>query len=129
MRIAALGFGIVFGFLLSWAHLTDADVIQRMLLLREFDVFLLMGCAMAVAFVGARLLRGAGLVSIIGAEPITWSTTRPTRNHIVGSVIFGVGWSIASTCPGPLAAQLGQGAAAAVFTATGVLGASQSADG
>jgi uncharacterized membrane protein YedE/YeeE len=34
---------------------------------------------------------------------------RPQRRHIVGSAIFGVGWGVACACPGPVAAQLGQG--------------------
>ena len=57
MRFVAVGFGTAFGFLLAWAQLTDPGVIQRMLLLREIDVYLLMATAMAVAYVGVRLLR------------------------------------------------------------------------
>ena len=105
--IVAFGISKAFTNYLAWAQLTDPNVIQRMLLLRELDVFLLMGSTMAVAFVGARILRRAGASSLISAERITWSTTRPTRDHVAGSVIFGVGWSVASTCPGPMAAQLG----------------------
>ena len=34
---------------------------------------------------------------------------RPERRHVVGSLLFGVGWAIADACPGPIATQLGQG--------------------
>ena len=120
MRIAAAIFGIVFGAVLAWARLTDPEVIQRMLMLREVDVFLLMGSAMTVAFVGVRLLRLNKATSLIGREPITWSSTRPTRDHVRGSVVFGLGWSIACTCPGPLAAQLGLGNLTAIATIAGL---------
>jgi len=120
VKAAAALFGIVFGAVLAWARLTDPDVIRRMLLLREVDVFLLMGSAMAVAFVGVRLLRLGKATSLIGREPITWSHTRPTRDHVRGSVAFGLGWSIACTCPGPLAAQLGLGNLAALATIVGL---------
>jgi uncharacterized protein len=31
------------------------------------------------------------------------------RRHVTGSVLFGLGWAITNACPGPIAAQLGQG--------------------
>lgn len=121
MKTAALVVGIGFGFVLGWARLTDYDVIHRMLLLREFDVFLMMGAAMATAAIAARLLRAIGTRTLVGAAPISWTVTRPTRDHVVGSVIFGTGWAIAGTCPGPIAAQLGRGQLAALITLAGVL--------
>ncbi|HUH91714.1 MAG TPA: hypothetical protein VL742_01045 [Casimicrobiaceae bacterium] len=57
MNAVGLLFGIGFGFVLGWSRLTDYDVIHDMLLLRSFDVFLIMGAAVATAAVGARLLR------------------------------------------------------------------------
>ncbi len=121
-RWVALPFGVAFGFLLSWGHLTDPEAISAMLLLREWDIFLLMGSAMAVAFVGAHLLRAAGARALVVGETITWARTRPNRNHVLGSVLFGLGWSIACTCPGPIAAQVGSGRFAALLTVGGVLG-------
>jgi uncharacterized membrane protein YedE/YeeE len=45
---------------------------------------------------------------------------RPARRHVVGSVVFGTGWAIADACPGPIAAQVGQGFPWSVFTLVGV---------
>ncbi len=120
MKAAGLLIGIGFGFVLGWSRLTDYDVIRDMLLLRKFDVFLLMGSAVATAAIVARVLRAGGARSLIGRVPIAWSTTRPTRNHFVGSMIFGTGWAISGTCPGPVAAQLGRGQFAAIFTLAGI---------
>jgi uncharacterized membrane protein YedE/YeeE len=39
----------------------------------------------------------------------------------VGSAIFGLGWGVADACPGPIAAQVGQGIWWAVFTLAGVI--------
>ena len=38
-----------------------------------------------------------------------------------GSAVFGIGWGIANTCPGPVAAQLGQGALWSLLTIAGIL--------
>jgi uncharacterized membrane protein YedE/YeeE len=120
-RLIAVPFGIAFGFLIAWAHLTDPAVIRAMLLLDEPYVFFLMASAMMVAAVGAHVLRAAGATSVIGGDAVTWTRSRPTRDHVVGSVIFGLGWSLACTCPGPLAAQIGVGQLAGLFTGAGLI--------
>lgn len=120
MNAAGLAFGIGFGFVLGWSRLTDYDVIHEMLLLHRFDVFLLIGAAVTTAAVGARLLRASGARSLIGGQPVSWTLTQPTRNHFLGAAIFGVGWALSGTCPGPAAAQLGRGQLAALFTLAGI---------
>lgn len=120
--LIGLGFGIVFGALLGWGGLSDPVVIEDMLLLRSFEVFLLMGSAMVVAGIGARVLRLAGARAVVDGTPIEWTSTRPTASHVLGSALFGVGWAVSLTCPGPLAAQIGSGNLAAVATGLGVLG-------
>ena len=119
LRLAALVLGGVTGFTFSWARMTDPATFHRMLSLESPRIYLLMGAAVAVAFVGARLLRGRR--ALLSGEPIAWTTARPTRSHILGSVLFGIGWGISEACPGPTAAQLGAGRVLAVAVAAGVL--------
>ena len=120
MRAAGLLIGIGFGFVLGWSRLTDYDVIHEMLMLHKFDVFLMMGSAVATAAVAARLLRACGARSLVGGAPIAWNIAAPTRNHLTGSLLFGIGWAVSGTCPGPVAAQLGRGQLAALFTLAGI---------
>jgi hypothetical protein len=77
--------------------------------------------AMLTAAIGARLLRALHVRSVLDATPIAWTTQPPQRKHVAGSVLFGIGWSLAGTCPGPVAAQLGRGQFAALFTIGGLL--------
>jgi uncharacterized membrane protein YedE/YeeE len=118
----ALAFGVAFGFLLSWGTLTDPATIERMLRLQEAYVFLMMGAAVAVAWVGVRLLLHGGRRALLTGEPVRVTTDAVQRRHIVGSVVFGLGWAVADACPGPVLAQLGQGLGYAVCTAAGVTG-------
>jgi uncharacterized membrane protein YedE/YeeE len=120
-KIVGLLAGIAFGFVLAWARVTDPAVIRAMLLLQEPDVFLLMGSAVLTAAVGVRLLRAWKLRSIVTREPIAWTTAAVQRRHITGSALFGVGWSVACTCPGPVASMIGQGQVAGVLVAAGLL--------
>jgi uncharacterized protein len=119
LRLAALALGAVAGFTFSWARLTDPNTFHRMLSLDSARIYLLMGAAVAVAFVGARLLRGRR--TLLTGEPIGWTTAQPTRGHLIGSVLFGLGWGISEACPGPTAAQLGAGRVLALAVAGGVL--------
>jgi uncharacterized membrane protein YedE/YeeE len=122
MKLVGLSFGAAFGFIMGWAHLADPVVIREMLLLKHADVFLFMGSAVAVAGLGHWLLRRLGARSLVSGERLEWSRERPARRHIVGSAIFGAGWSVAGTCPGPVAAMLGEGRIAGVFVVLGLVG-------
>jgi uncharacterized membrane protein YedE/YeeE len=119
LRVVALTLGLITGFTFSWARMTDPNTFHRMLSLDSPRIYLLMGAAVAVAFVGARLLRGRR--ALLTGEPIVWTAALPTRSHILGSVLFGVGWGISEACPGPAAAQLGAGRVLALAVAGGVL--------
>jgi uncharacterized membrane protein YedE/YeeE len=118
--IGLLG-GVVFGFTLAWAHLTDPHVIRDMLLLKEPHVFLIMGSAVAIAAIGVRVLKLRGVRCIVTGEPVDWSVEHPRTRHVVGSLLFAVGWTVAGTCPGPVAAMIGEGRLAGVPVAVGLL--------
>jgi len=99
--------------------MTDPNTFHQMLSLDSPTIYLLMAAAVAVAFVGARLLRGRP--ALLTGEPIGWTATRPTRSHLVGSILFGIGWGISDACPGPTAAMLGAGRVLAIAVAAGIL--------
>ena len=120
-KLAGLLCGAAAGFIMTWAALTDPRVIREMLLLQSTHVFFLMGSAIFVAAIGVRVLRRAGLRSLVTREPIGWTGEPPATRHVVGSMIFGAGWSIAGTCPGPAAAMIGQGQLMGLVIAAGIL--------
>jgi uncharacterized protein len=120
-RLTAFLVGGVFGLTLSWSGMTDPDVLRNGLLFRDAYLMLFFASALITAFVGLRVLRVLGARSVIGGEPLSWSTVRPERRHVVGAALFGVGWATADVCPGPIAAQLGQGVPWALATAAGLV--------
>jgi uncharacterized protein len=121
MRLAAAAIGVVFGFTLAWSGMSDPDVIRSGLLLESAYLFLFFAAALATAVIGMQLLRRLLNRALITREPIVVPTRQPERRHVVGSVIFGLGWSIAAACPGPIAAQLGDGVLWSIATAAGLL--------
>jgi uncharacterized protein len=120
-KAVAVGFGAVFGFAISWGQFTDPDRLREMLLLRDPYLYLMMATAVAIGFVGVRVLRRLHVRALLTGTPITWTTARPERRHVVGAAIFGIGWAITDSCPAPIAGQLAQGVLWSVFTIVGVL--------
>jgi uncharacterized membrane protein YedE/YeeE len=120
-RLAAASAGAAFGFLLAWTQMTDPDAIRRMLLLEDAYLFLVMSSSIGVAFVALRVLRRLHFRAALTGEPVAWKVSRPRPRHVGGSLLFGVGWGVSCTCPGPIAAQLGQGLLWSLATIAGVV--------
>jgi hypothetical protein len=120
-RVVAVGFGTVFGFAISWGQFTNPDRLREMLLLEDPYLYLMMATAVTIGFVGVRLLRRLQVRALLTGAPISWSTTRPERRHVVGAAIFGLGWAITDSCPAPIAGQLAQGVLWSLFTIAGVI--------
>ena len=119
-KLLGLLFGAGIGFVFAWAWLSDPAVIRDMLLLREPDIFLFMGLAIVVAAVGTRLLRFFRARALATREPVAWTVERPERRHVMGSVLFGAGWAVTGTCPGPVAVMIGEGRLAGIVVAIGL---------
>lgn len=120
-RLSGFVIGIVFGVVLSWSGMSSPDVIRGALLLEQSYLFLFFASAVAVATAGSWALRHLGARAVLTGQPVTWTREPPARRHIVGSLIFGLGWGIADACPGPIATQIGQGIAWALWTLAGVI--------
>ena len=119
MRLTGLLVGLVFGVVLCWSGMSNPDVIRGALLFEQSYLFLFFASAVLVATVGVRLIRGRR--ALLARERIDWRSTPIQSRHIVGSVLFGIGWALADACPGPIATQVGQGIAWSLFTIVGVV--------
>jgi uncharacterized protein len=120
VALVALLLGGCFGFLLSWGQFTNPDRIRDMLLLEDLYLYEMMFSAIVVGYIGIRLLRRFHARALITGNLVDWVTERPAPHHIVGSVIFGVGWAVTDSCPAPIAGQLAQGVWWSIATMAGV---------
>ncbi len=93
-------FGGAFGFLIAASRLNEYDVIHEGLLLRSPYMFLVMGSAVAVAMPLLWLLQRRRWSTPLGGA-LSLTSTRPERKHVLGAMVFGIGWAVAGTCPGP----------------------------
>jgi uncharacterized membrane protein YedE/YeeE len=121
VRLAALAVGAVFGAVLCWSRMSDPDVIRAALLLEQPYLYLFFASAVLVAALGTELLRRGRRRALLVDAPVGFSRRRPQRRHLVGSLVFGIGWAVADACPGPVATQIGQGIPWALATLFGIV--------
>jgi len=118
-RPYALAIGAVFGAVISWSGMTSPNVIRQALLFERSYLFLFFASAVFTAAVGLALLRRAQPRSPLSGTRVAWTTERVQRRHIVGALVFGVGWGVSDACPAPIVTQVGQGIGWGVLTLTG----------
>ena len=121
-HVAGLLIGIVFGVVLSWSGMTSPEVIREGLLFQSSYLFLFFFGAVTTAFIGLRILRRRAPRALLTGERVEWEPVEPERRHVVGSLLFGIGWGVSGACPGPIATQLGQGIWWGVPTSIGLVG-------
>ena len=87
MNRPAFAVGLVFGFIIAAARLSDYNVIHDMLLLREPDVFLLMGSAFATAAPLLYLLNRRGWKTPSGETMVLRRSPVLPRN-VLGAIVL-----------------------------------------
>jgi hypothetical protein len=118
MALFYLVLGTTFGFVLSRSGAADYDFIQQMLLGRSLRLYGVLGTAVAVAACGLWALRRRGGLN---GQPIRIERKPFNRGTVAGAVLFGMGWSIAGMCPGPIFVNIGEGKLYAVAALLGAL--------
>jgi len=112
-------FGTAFGWVLSRSGAADYDFVQRMFLLESFQLYGIIGTAVAVTAPGLWLLKRAGRTAT--GEPLRVTPKPRHPGNVLGGLLFGVGWSITGMCPGPILVNLGEGKLYALGAFAGVL--------
>ena len=119
MTLLYVVLGTAFGFILSRSGAADYQFIQQMFLFTSFQLYGIIGTAVALTLPGLFLLKKHGRT--ITGKPIAIDLKPFNRGNVVGGVLFGVGWSIAGVCPGPIVVNIGEGKFYALATLAGAL--------
>jgi uncharacterized membrane protein YedE/YeeE len=118
-RLVYALFGTAFGFVLSRSGAADYDYVQGMFLLESFQLYGIIGTAVAVTAPGLWLLKRAGRAAT--GEPLAVKAKPRHPGNVVGGLLFGVGWSITGMCPGPILVNVGEGKVYALGALAGAL--------
>lgn len=119
MTIVYLALGVLFGLVLSRSGAADYNFIQDMFLFRSFQLYGIIGTAVAVTAAGLWLLKRHG--KTLRGDPLVIKPKPSHRGNWVGGVLFGIGWSITGMCPGPIFVNVGEGKVYAIAALAGAL--------
>ncbi len=119
MRLLYVVLGTVFGFVLSRSGAADYNYIQGMFLFEQFQLYGIIGTAVALTAPGLWLIKRRGRTAL--GHPVEIEAKPLHRGNVGGGLLFGVGWSMAGMCPGPILVNIGEGKIYALATLAGAL--------
>jgi hypothetical protein len=119
MAILYVVLGTAFGFVLSRSGAADYDQIQSMFLLRSFQLYGILATAVVLTASGLWLLKRRGRTAL--GRPLKIELKPLHRGTAIGGAVFGVGWSMAGMCPGPILVNIGEGKIYAIAALAGAL--------
>lgn len=118
--VMSLLIGTWFGIILVKSEVVRWQRVHDMFLFREPHMYLIIGTGVVVSALGMGVIRRLQVRSIDG-QPIKYSPKPFHTGVVIGGILFGAGWAITGTCPGPIYAQIGAGVGAAWLTLAGAL--------
>ena len=119
-KLKFLLLGAYFGIVLTKAQVISWYKIRNMFFFREPDLYLIIGSAVVVGAISVFLIKRFHLRTM-GGEALEIPGKSLDKGTVIGGYMFGLGWFITGTCPGPIYAQIGSGEAWALFTLAGAL--------
>ena len=94
--------GIFFGVVLTQSEALSWYRIQEMFLFQSFHMYGIFASAVVLGAVFFRLVH-AGKVRGLGGRRLAVQDKDPSwRRNLFGGLVFGVGWALTGTCPGPM---------------------------
>jgi uncharacterized membrane protein YedE/YeeE len=115
-----LFWGLGFGFIIARCGAVRFDYIRDMFLLKDIQLYGVIGGAIATALPLFWFIERRGKAKDPRFKGLRWPHRRMTPGTLPGAALFGLGWAVTGTCPGPAAVQLGQGHWVALATIAGI---------
>lgn len=104
-----LGIGILFGIVMFKSEAASWFRIYEMFRFDSFHMYGIIGSALVLGVLGTYIIKKNRLKSVDG-EPIQFHPKKKGfSRYMYGGIIFGLGWALAGSCPGPIYTLIGAG--------------------
>ncbi|WP_116789054.1 DUF6691 family protein [Flavobacterium psychrotrophum] len=101
--------GILFGIVLTKSEAVSWYRIYEMFHFQSFHMYGIIGTAVVVGTLGIQLFKRSKLKDINGEPIVLQDKEKRFTSYFVGGIIFGLGWGLVGTCPGPIFILIGSG--------------------
>jgi len=101
--------GLLFGIVLTKSEAVSWYRIYEMFHFQSFHMFGIIGTAVVVGVIGLQIFKRSNLKDIDGQPIILADKEKGFTRYLVGGLLFGLGWGLVGTCPGPIFILIGAG--------------------
>ena len=113
--------GIFFGFVLTKAEAVSWYRIYEMFHFQSFHMFGIIGMALFTGIIGLQIIKRKKLKDFNGFPIKIIEKERGFWRYVFGGTLFGLGWALVGSCPGPIFILLGTGTYAIAVVLVGAL--------
>lgn len=108
--------GILFGIVLTKSEAVSWYRIYEMFHFQSFHMFGIIGVAVITGIIGIQLIKRTKTRDISGQPINIPDKEKGYAGYLIGGSLFGLGWGLVGTCPGPVFILIGAG-----FWAVGII--------
>ncbi len=101
--------GFVFGIVLTKSEAVSWYRIYEMFQFQSLHMFGIIMVAVMTGFIGVQLIKRKNLKDYTGAPIVIEPKEKGLARYIIGGTLFGLGWAMVGSCPGPIFILLGAG--------------------
>lgn len=101
--------GLLFGIALAKAEIISWYRIQEMFRFQSFHMYGVIGSAVIIGIVAVQIIKKTRLKDSAGKTYFFPNKDNKFWKYILGGTIFGLGWALTGSCPGPMYILLGYG--------------------
>jgi len=102
-------FGVLFGIVMTKGEIISWYRIHEMFRFESFHMYGVIGVAVVVSAIGYLFIKKTGNKSFTGLEISYKVIPFNIKRHLIAGSIFGLGWALVGSCPGPMFILVGNG--------------------
>ncbi len=113
--------GFVFGVVLTKSEAVSWYRIYEMFQFQSFHMYGIISVAIATGLIGIQIIKRNNIKDIDGAPIVIKDKEKGAARYWIGGLLFGLGWGLVGSCPGPIFILLGAGVFPVVLVLLGAL--------
>ena len=113
--------GFIFGIVLTKSEAVSWYRIYEMFQFQSFHMYGIIMVAIGTGIIGLQVIKRNQIKSIKGQPIVIQDKEKGSFRYWFGGILFGLGWALVGSCPGPIFILLGAGFAPMILVLLGAL--------
>lgn len=113
--------GFFFGIVLTKSEAVSWYRIYEMFQFQSFHMYGIIGVAVATGIIGIQIIKRYNIKDIDGLPIEIQEKPKDNARYWIGGILFGLGWALVGSCPGPIFILIGAGFMPVIIVLIGAL--------